>query len=190
MQDVSCVTASYCVAVAWLGQVYTFDGTSWQQTATLDEPHALSGVSCESETFCVAIGSRYTFAFDGTTWVRELIEPIKRTVHLSSVSCVSANFCLVADQAGRVWTYDGNEWSAPAWAMSKGGYHLAACANAHLCVMVTIHGFASEYDGATWSTRHQLQTPFRYTYGVACGPGTFCTAVDYYNGYAISYTGP
>src|SRR5581483_2020176 len=51
---VDCVTTTFCVALAGTS-VQLFDGTSWSPATTL--PINASDVSCNSPTFCIAVGS-------------------------------------------------------------------------------------------------------------------------------------
>jgi hypothetical protein len=139
----------------------------------------------------VAVGGRYALTYDGTTWTSTRLIPSKpRFVRLTSASCVSAGFCLVADDIGNVYRYDGSAWSGPTQVMPikvRSGSDQATCANEHLCTMVNTNGMASEYDGATWSEPERIDPPGHDDLSaVDCGHGTFCMAVDYH-GYAIPY---
>lgn len=190
--SVSCVATTYCVAVGTYSHlVYSFDGTSWSKTADLVGGNGhVDAVSCGSQTRCVAAGDRWAFVFDGTTWVgTRLIPQRPRFVRLSSAACLPSSLCAVADDAGKVYTYDGSRWSGPTKVIPsrpRHGYNVMTCANTHLCVMVSLEGMASIYHGVRWSKPQRIDPPFEGVTSLACGPGTFCMAVNS-AGYAIPY---
>jgi len=38
-----------------VGRVFGYDGTSWTPGTVIDNGHALTGVSCPTTTYCVAV---------------------------------------------------------------------------------------------------------------------------------------
>ncbi len=144
LRDVSCVTASTCIAVgqslsdtaggATLAEAW--DGTHWTILATPALPGAtdptLDSVSCTSATSCVAVGSYQDGArvvalveqWDGSTWT-VLPTPALADApfsFLSSVSCSSATQCVAV---GTTTTADFGDrplaelWDGTSWTVSE-----------------------------------------------------------------------
>ena len=117
LQDVSCTSPSFCVAVgvyqtggvSSVNQtlVETWDGASWAVVTSPDtspsEFNSLDAVSCTSPTWCVAVGN-----YDDTTPLQTLVESWDGTAwsitpspnsstseinYLSGVSCLSTTSC-------------------------------------------------------------------------------------------------
>jgi hypothetical protein len=122
LTSVSCVSTTFCVAVGQTNAssqetssdgtlAETWDGTRWSMVHTPNPSRTsgLSGVSCASKTFCVAVGMRAAHGgpagsiaetWDGTRW-RVSPTPAFPSVRnvgsnpaaLSGVSCAAANAC-------------------------------------------------------------------------------------------------
>lgn len=118
LDDLSCVGASFCMAVgAWGGAVFAaplaelFDGTSWTVVPTPDPGGTdtqFESVSCTSTTFCVAVGSGlanptqlFAEAYNGTEWT--ILTPItprgSKESWLDGVSCVARSCFAVGSVA-------------------------------------------------------------------------------------------
>ena len=128
MRDVSCTSASACVAVGYYEEngeyktlAETFDG-SWSIQGTPgpgggDGHEALRSVSCVSATYCMAVGEAnaepFAATWDGESW--SAAEPEAIGGGLSSVSCYSTSSCMAVGAAAAgealVEHWDGNSWS-------------------------------------------------------------------------------
>jgi hypothetical protein len=116
LNDVSCVSASFCMEVgsyfngtASQSLSEKWNGSKWAKVTAADtSPTAsndLSWVSCPSATFCMAVGSHsgtgpgQTLAqkWNGTRWTL-VTSPDKGTGNneLNGVSCTSSAFCMGA----------------------------------------------------------------------------------------------
>jgi hypothetical protein len=126
----SCVSASYCVAVSGIETGSTDDATAaiwnghhWIATSV---PGALgeqlNDVSCASQGLCVAVGVSegtfhpYAVQWNGTKWARSHLMATRG--FLTAVSCSSSNGCLaVGDRGGThggvgfAERWDGRQWS-------------------------------------------------------------------------------
>ncbi|HEV8065785.1 MAG TPA: Ig domain-containing protein, partial [Acidimicrobiales bacterium] len=145
LNDVSCWSDSGCIAVGTDDNASTgtvsllagrYDGSGWsfsdvRAPAEASEP-VLSGVSCISQTFCMAVGS-YRLLCAGTqspssqplalrwngAWsiLAKPPEPCSEGAALASVSCVSTSFCMAVggtvnpDQT-YIQQWDGRQWFA------------------------------------------------------------------------------
>jgi Regulator of chromosome condensation (RCC1) repeat/Fibronectin type III domain len=173
LQAVSCVNTSFCVAVgetsnegpSSLSFIELWDGTNW---TVMPAPspgsvtNELLGVSCSSESYCVAVGysSNYSPADQkilietwngvGTDWSIASATAPTGVLEMTGVSCTSATFC---EAVG--WVYEG--------------------AYDYQTVIET-------WNGMTWT---QVPSPSpgpdaEELYAVSCTSSTFCEAVGVY----------
>jgi len=67
----SCVSPTFCVAIAGSGNAFIYDGTSWSKPVSLysSSGEFESHISCASTTFCmVGAGQFGAFTYNGTSW--------------------------------------------------------------------------------------------------------------------------
>jgi hypothetical protein len=210
---VTCRSASSCTTVgyydyqgeyaqtlleSWNGSTLSV-GTSANYVTSTD---ALSGVSCVSASFCVAVGSYLDTAhvsrtliesWNGTTWSL-VTSPNKFSNDnvLTSVSCVSAKFCVAvgswADaRATLVESWNGSTWSVvPSPSTSSIDQQLdgVSCVSASFCVA---DGFTSNatlvesWNGSKWSiVSSPNPASIQNLDGVSCASASFCVAVGFY----------
>jgi hypothetical protein len=106
--ELSCVSATFCEAVASNGLAFSFNGATWSASGRAGTKPAtgpgmtLVPVSCASATFCTTIGTDgHSFVFNGLTWSKYAVaDPV--TTRLFDLSCPTSTFCLVTDELGRV----------------------------------------------------------------------------------------
>jgi hypothetical protein len=225
LNSVSCVSASFCVAVgSYLNSTGTsrtliesWNGSTWSIVASPDKftgDNVLDQVSCVSASFCVAVGSwakgRATLveSWNGSTW-SIVPSPDKYTgdnstdEQLLGVSCVSPTFCVAVgfwdvgvgaySVLGESW--DGSTWSIATTAPAASGSELTSvsCSSASSCTAVGWQGeqysvgqpqktLAESWDGSTWSiaSSPNQTTNDNALAGVACLSATSCTAVGRY----------
>jgi hypothetical protein len=170
-------------------------------TAPLVEPGGalqLNGVSCFSESFCMAVGESSTGSvtpsnvvgvieeWDGSAWSM-VPNPQSSGVNvwLSSVSCPSASSCFAVGQDGT----DGgfiDTWDGASWTMSfnQQGLSLSAvsCTTPATCVTVGAGSSNSLYSAVlssgTWAAE-SVPDPGGdgFLNDVSCASPTFCMAV-------------
>ncbi|MDA8399633.1 MAG: hypothetical protein M0008_06240, partial [Actinomycetota bacterium] len=230
---VSCASPSFCVTAGYHfnGTVFqnlllSWNGTSWSldSAASLStfasQNNFLNGVSCVSPSFCVAAGEYYNgtvyqsllLTWNGSTWsldsAASLSTSVSQTNNLSSVSCVSASFCVAVGQyyngtvnQNQLLTWNGSTWSldsAASLSTSSSQPNFlssVSCASSSFCVAAG-HYFTGAADqnllltwnGSTWSldSAASLSTSSsqsNFLSGVSCVSASFCVAVgQYYNG--------
>jgi hypothetical protein len=205
LESVSCGTADNCVAVGTVTTAggeqpiaATYTGGAWTAStvpAPTGEPDStLSSVSCVGSTFCVAVGAEsptvtVTATTVGAVNATPLIEqwngsawsvvpaPTTGETGLSSVSCVSASFCVatgigVTSTAGGkdvvvttiVEQWNGSTWSASRLTPPATVIRLTpavSCTSPVFCMITgttadlghkTLGLFGVEWSGATWTT--------------------------------------
>jgi hypothetical protein len=168
----------------------------WSVPATFDSGNTPSGVSCPSESQCVAIDSQGNVLStpDPTashpSWSVVAKDEGKP---LDAVSCVAGGPCVAVDDRGDALVASGSgatAWSPPA--PIDGGSRLTgvSCAGTSLCVAVNEEGdvLTSPSPGiGGWSVA-SVDAGHRLT-GVSCSSQTMCVAIDE-AGNVISSTDP
>jgi hypothetical protein len=136
VDDVSCVSAAFCLAVTHGGTVLTWNGITWSTPVPVDTDQSASGTSsltCLSTTFCLfADTTGNAWVFDGTDWQDYALSSTSGTV---DVACASPVLCLRVDGSDDVVLFANGVWSALPTGLGK---HLdrVSCAAAG-CWLVT-----------------------------------------------------
>ena len=224
LRAVSCVSTAMCTAVGgdWNGTpspppftlVESWNGTTWSVVPS-PNPSAhsndLSGVSCVSASFCVAVGATqgastnlsFTLVemWDGTTW-SVVPSPDPSTASspfntLSSVSCVSTTSCTAVGSYltnttsnTLIESWDGTTWSVVPSPNASGsdGLLSVSCVSTTSCTAVgdfnnavpRLQTLVETLNGSTWSvvpSPNSSSSDINYLNGVSCPPGGTCTAV-------------
>jgi IPT/TIG domain len=150
--SVSCPTPKFCMLSDRFGDLAAFNGTSWRQ---LETPYSFWGWSivCTSATFCVSAvqptgagTNSGVVAFNGRRWTYTKLLPANQSgtaPEVTGASCAPrSEFCLATTDNGRVFSYNGTQWSrsAPIGGLSPND---VSCASARLCVAVDGSGSAA-----------------------------------------------
>ncbi len=199
--------ASAASAATWTTQ--TTPGPSGPPDA------ALTGVSCVSATFCMAVGSAdygldnfqepigpETSAerWDGSSWTVIPTPVAGANPELEAVSCASATFCVaVGENAGNGFkvrnaralleAWNGAGWTiqpTPAGSVTASGLSAVSCVSSSFCIAVGAP-VSVVWDGSSW---RKIKIPtVRYQSelsAISCVTVTQCTAVG---NYSINRTG-
>ncbi|HEX8078889.1 MAG TPA: hypothetical protein VF557_01630 [Jatrophihabitans sp.] len=174
---VSCVSASFCVAVG-RAEAVTFNGAKWSAPRTIHTNHLLR-VSCVSGTNCRASDSSGSvLSFDGTDWSAPM--PVQANGP-AVISCSSAGTCGLIEAASTKATaamFNGASWSAPQTVdYLPGDLTGVSCTAASFCMAVETGGHALSYNGTAWTSPKQIDGGVALT-GVSCTGPSFCVAVD------------
>jgi len=144
--SVSCASPTFCVAVGSTqtgGRQYLagltgaarnarallemWDGTGWAVRATpLSSVRGgrLTGVSCVSSSFCMAVGST-GLVWNGSSWRQVKLPAVRYHATLTAVSCVAAGDCTAvgsrdADKTGVAYLLPlAAHWRAGRWTVSR-----------------------------------------------------------------------
>jgi hypothetical protein len=172
LTGVSCVSSRFCVAVGSYETLTghnqalaeSWDGTRWSITRSANAAGTgdqLTGVSCVSSRFCVAVGSWHAVtghnqtlaeSWDGTRWsITQSPDTSARDGDiLSSVSCVSRSFCAAVGYyllpgtnrpQALAESWDGTRWSLTAVpSASADGFEAklsgVSCVSVRFCLAV------------------------------------------------------
>ncbi|HZU81200.1 MAG TPA: hypothetical protein VE991_14880 [Acidimicrobiales bacterium] len=176
----------------------TLDG--WTSEAVAN-PDYLSGVSCVSATFCVAVGWT-TMAnapqeflaeeWNGTSWTGMTPADSSAGINLWSVSCTSSSFCMaVGDDGTQTYAaaWNGATWSTvPAVSLNPPRLYsnvlsAVSCASPSRCVAIGFeHNFqdggqplVEQWDGTAWTLDSTFPlTKYSVLQAVSCPSVTFC----------------
>ena len=108
LSGVSCVSPSFCMAMDQSGHAMRWNGKSWSSQTVFNQGGGGFYVSCSSSSFCLALTNNGEAAtWNGHSWSKH--EPTGITTpsagarplsDISSLSCVSASFCLANIDTG------------------------------------------------------------------------------------------
>ncbi len=181
LNDVSCLSATFCVAVGsaegptapspTLDEVW--NGSTWSVMPSTNSNDTISAVSCLSTTFCMAVGPSTAAEWNGSAWSPlPMPNGWQNSDVLSDVSCSSPTFC-VAVGSTNVQNVGAQtlaqEWNGSTWTTmtttnpSNFSWFLGgevSCPSPSFCVAVGQTGLpgelsqtlAEEWDGTSWST--------------------------------------
>lgn len=197
-----------CLALGGLvaGALAAVSGPASAAAATTSRQ--FSGVSCVSWTFCVAVGGSTRLPdssttplaqrWNGASWRAMPIPHAGAASQLSSVSCVSKNFCAAVGKNQSnplIELWNGSSWrAAPSWVPASGvslSLTGVSCVRASFCLAI---GTTDDEGGgkyAIWSTRWnghkwlRAATPAasagtaRALASISCASASNCVAVGY-----------
>jgi subtilisin family serine protease/streptogramin lyase len=157
LEDVSCTSASSCVAVGWYrpnsgglrAEIMAWNGSSWTLQASAENYETLYGVSCTSAEFCEAVGIGPTaVTWNGSKWSAQKAQgPAGSSyAYLYDVSCTSPSYCMAV----------GGSFQGP-----RGS------------------GLAEAWGGASWKpqTMSRMSEARDLMWGVSCVEFAGCSAV-------------
>jgi hypothetical protein len=150
LQQVACVSATFCMASDGPGHMTTFNGQTWSAPMSVTGSGGfIPDLSCPSASFCAATTNTGVAFYRGTAWNASRKTPLTLP---RAISCTSSTFCLAADgAAGSAITYNGRTWSAPVSFDTKGYLNSVSCASPTFCVALDMWGRAFRYNGTKWS---------------------------------------
>jgi hypothetical protein len=153
--SIDCPSTTLCLVADALGNVLTFDGSTWSAPVAVDPNGELAAISCASTTFCMAVGdgsraqSAWAYQFDGSTWSAS--PDSKTRSHFGDVSCPTRRFCMAVTERTYA-VFDGTHWMAalrqPVSSSAPGS---VSCAAADRCTATAGTSWEKYVDG-TWTT--------------------------------------
>jgi len=190
LESVACPTATFCLAVNFGGDSFTYNGSSWSSATAFDAGASeTKAVSCNSATLCVAVDADGQAAiYNGSTWST----PAKvvtglRPAGFQAVSCAHGTvFCMATTADGEIYTFNGSSWSGPNSIDSALG--AVSCRAATACEVLGTSDIIHRLAGTTWTDSPQLDSVQGFTQAVSCPATSFCAAVDW-TGSVVTYNG-
>jgi hypothetical protein len=204
---ISCPTTSFCMAVVNHSDTGTvsaeeWNGSSWT-AVTMANPsdpsptadaYDLSGVSCTSAKFCMAVGGvegdieLHTLAevWDGTSWKVTSAPAAGAEPYLSSVSCLTADDCVTAGSYIVSGGSDASaalaeQWNGASWkrilhsSTHNTGLNSISCPSARLCFAGgSLLSGLEQWNGSTWKLVGRGVVSSR---DISCTSTTNCLAI-------------
>jgi hypothetical protein len=188
--DVSCPTSAFCMAVDDLGEIYTFDGSSWSPTVGIGDMTARSGrdVSCTSATFCVIAvptsGAEQASVYNGNSYTAGT--PMDASGGVSGLSCTSTTFCVATDSHDNALLFDGMTWTTSAAPLISGGatgddFDVSCVTGFCLASSSETGDTFTSADGLTWTAGTNIKLANDGVGGggpTSCPTSTTCVIVD------------
>lgn len=146
IEELSCATSTFCMALDVAGEYSIYDGSSWSPPKAMAQP--AMALSCSSADSCLAaaVDTKTVYHFDGSAWTATT-PGLDRIV---SVSCGAPTFCMVGGTGGQVSQFDGASWSSPASAMSATVLDLY-CTGTTYCYAAGSQNLAAQFNGSSWT---------------------------------------
>jgi len=197
LEDVSCVSATRCMAVGAADGAMTlaerWNGRTWRVTPTpnLRAGSYEYGVSCRGD-HCLAVGRDLTAQWwNGSRWrvVKVSLPRKSYSGELTDVSCATSAYCLVtgfdypsaeSNSSSFAGLWNGRKFrllTAPG-----GGLNTVSCVSTSFCLAVTSTA-AEIWNGRAWRTGARLRGSSGYGPGitaVSCATRSACMAVGNY----------
>ncbi len=190
LDDVACVSPTFCATVDRYGNAFTFNGAKWSAPRRLAPlPDGLvtgmnTAISCPTATFCAELAQDGDAVFfNGSTWSK----PVSTGLGVTSLSCASSSFC-VAVGGDYASVYTGSAWGSPGLLNTNTPLASVSCPSSSFCMAVSSGGDEFTYNGAAWSSGTAFDTADSDVTSVSCASATTCEAVND-NGKALSYDG-
>jgi hypothetical protein len=210
LDNVSCVAANWCLALAGNESAPTeiWNGSSW--SAAAEHPADLTSATCLSTSWCMGVGNDSVGAtWNGSSWTENTMPTPSGSPEAYSyiwVSCASASYCVAVGDA----TYSGGElvpisarWDGSIWtALNSPGPSgsidtdlvSVSCPVENNCTAVggydndegiyTGEAYADHWNGSTW-TIQTVPNPSGGVWsglnGVSCPTTSSCVAVGYWD---------
>ncbi len=177
LDDVSCASPSFCVAVGFyftsvqgnaISLAELWNGTRWR---LLSPPGGgFNGVSCPSTTFCMAVNVNTAATWNGHRWRQSTIPgAFGNGPGVAKVSCVSASACMAigfyrasgGHNIAKFW--NGSKWRT-LFAPRPFGLTDVSCTRADRCIAVGstqtfkagARTIAERWNGKTWQLLRSL----------------------------------
>lgn len=186
---VSCVSASFCMAV---GNNYTtqtgfaekWNGFGWSKVTAAPSTTYFVGVSCASPTSCVALtdvsapaSEAASEIWNGKTWTVQALPTGAAT--LNDISCVGSSFCMATGtQSSGSYVWNGHVWSAVSAAVP---FVSVSCVSATDCEAAGVTNFETGavsfdgWNGTTWQPQPAAANlTWNLYYQMSCATVSFC----------------
>ncbi len=140
---------------------------------------SLSGVSCPSASFCMAVGSDgiLTSTNAGATWVVRVTKSQLATFGPNGVSCLSVNSCVIVGNGGISFSPNGGRnWQT--LSLQDTALDAVSCPGINSCVAVGMDGAIERLTSAGWApVSSPAMSSLDTLRSVSCANRSACTAV-------------
>jgi hypothetical protein len=191
LTDVSCPSLGSCTEADQYGNAVAQTANGWGHALPLFDfdDKGVQHVSCPTTTFCVAAGIWGVAVEKSGSWSPYVSLETNGLVQIIGLSCASSSFCLVADDYGQVFTWNGATWSGPA-VPDPNGLTGISCPSAGVCFGVDETGAVAQLSSGSWHvTAHVVAGAPNSDNGdqISCPTTAFCEATSSQD--AATYSG-
>ncbi len=167
VNDVSCPSATFCLATDVLGNAVRWNGSSWVGMTRLGTRP--SSVECLSTTWCMVVDSQQgTYRIWTGSWgpavTFDLVNWWPRLVCGSTTTCFVFGLGDVRRWNGRAWSTETRLFSTDVTA--------TGCAGPRFCMAMDVDGVMRTWNGTAWSAARR--TGVTYPSDLTCTSSTFC----------------
>jgi hypothetical protein len=144
LDAVSCPSSTFCTAVGQTvngqqaGDNFIYQSGHWStgpQIAPNSDIDEMTGISCTSPSFCMAVDDANAYVYAAGTWSKSYSLP---DGNQTDVSCASPSFCGVADGLGE-FIDSGGRWTNSSGS-SESVSSSISCPSTSFCVGVSMQG--------------------------------------------------
>jgi hypothetical protein len=196
IDTISCASSTFCVAGDSNGDASIYHGQNWSKPTPVADSSGLAGISCPAAGLCFAVDaeSSEVFRYDHGRWSISADLNISTPQggsepnSLEAISCGSRDFCVVLDDFGEAFTYDG-KWSSSAHtfdAIEDEDAELS-CTPFLTCVAVDDSDDVVVDQAGAWSSPHHLGRSNAILQDVACALRSRCVVIDDKGGFFIGH---
>jgi hypothetical protein len=152
----------------------------------------LTGVSCASSTFCVAVTeSGDALTYEGKSWSPPTV--VFPHGGLDAIACPARSICWALDDTCEASSFNGQKWSAPQAVDNdanavRGTATFLSCPSAAFCLSVDARGDVITYNGNAWS-QPKVVPKLAKASAVSCSRANTCVAVSVGINNALMYDG-
>jgi IPT/TIG domain len=184
LNDLSCASVTFCVAVGRDGEGAVFHGTAWA-TPTHGYPSSFPRVSCAAGPICVVLGSPAvrdgpnTMVSTGHGWSHANLAAADVAPGEPPVACTSPTLCRAVITDGWAYGFDGTSWSTERTRVARPRGHIVglSCPSATFCAAIDHNGWVSTYNGHRWTDPRVLDADASLI-ALSCATATSCIAID------------
>ena len=193
-------TTSFGFAATWDGSIWTASPVATDLSG-VDSPSwaVLTGLSCSSAAFCVAVGTTkggvqpLTERWNGANWIGELLGVDLNAGSrgsLMAVSCTSSAFCVAGGYVSDVWNNQyplRSQWNGTSWTSTEvstidgtnpsGAISSVSCAGLSICLAVG-GSFTMRFDGTTWTNEFHFPPNYQSVGGTFYFKSATCVSTE------------
>ncbi len=191
LTDVSCPAPGSCTESDLFGNTIAQTGSGWGHATPLFnfDGKGVQDVSCPTTTFCAAAGDWSVAVEQSGTWSAYVALAVTVNHALTGLSCASSTFCVVRDNFGWAYTWNGTSWSAPVVADANGLTDLS-CPAVGVCFGIDSGGSVAQLSNGAWHVTSHVVTGYANEFNgdqISCPTTTFCEATSSQD--AATYSG-
>jgi hypothetical protein len=195
LSAVSCASVTFCAVGDSNGDASLYNGQSWSKPTPVADSGGVAGLSCPAigECFAVDAESSEVFRYDHGRWSVSANLNISTPQGgsepntLEAISCGGPSFCVVLDDFGEAFTYNGKWSGAHMFDNIEDEDAELSCTASLTCVAVDDSDDVVVDQAGAWSSPRHLGRSSATLGDVACVPRSRCVVIDDRGGFFIGH---